>query len=1029
MRLPAVVQQVGEMAQALKRFVMGADGAEHANTFEADVLPAERAQIVASRAHRYDADAGDVETDPHDTYVGLALSGGGIRSATFSLGLLQGLRALGVLRAVDYLSTVSGGGYAGAWYSAWLSRSAPPHAIPGAPAPLFPDLESLELARKNGDELDPIHHVRLFANYLTPRKGLLSFDTWRAAAVVSRNLILTWLVLLPLLGAAILTAQLYFIAQPFDDCVSAEFLYNVLDRPDCPKLLDDRSNVSEWGDAVDRAQALVALRPLAALLFLLAWVTVLWIHYNNAGTRFTRHTNLAVVGVMLVAALLTWRPELLESFGGASGPPAFGWLASLCGDGGGAVASSCGFVARHGWDVLLALSTIGAGFAIQLRVLNGGGYGDPVTSQARATRATAWHARLLIATVVTGITLFIAGYAHDWLATAVENVRQLKHAGIQEVIATLGAVLGVAATIFTAIKGAPTAGRDEREVARPSTVSRLVFAAAPVLAILVVASGMALVTHHALVHIADPAPRIPIQAAAFAALALAVVLAWWENKEIRARVERLPATYVAAVAAVLLGTVALTWGPALFDEARHAQLSALTIFLATMVGGYALWRSNASAQVRALLGGTTLAAIAWLVVRFHGFDPVRAESLQAGVALLVALAGWVVALGWMADPNALSLHTFYRTRLIRAYLGASNARRMTRGHDISEPDRADDLRLAEVTSAHVGGPYHLVNTTLNLVGGRDLITAQRSAASFVLAPGYCGSHVTGYRPTARYMGGCLTLGAAIATSGAAVSPNMGSATPSAALSLFLAAMNIRLGLWVPTPSHATWMRPQTHVWPYYLLRESLSQTNALGSYCYLTDGGHFDNTGLYALVERGCRYIIVSDNGADPHPCFADIGEAIRRCRIDFRAEIDLDTRAFRPADPKTPRAVHAKAGTIVYDAEHVERLGWGKGLTPAQRTGLIVWIKPTLLPNDVADVRQYGLENAEFPQQSTADQWFDESQFESYRRLGQLSAVAAFGAACETAPLPPALTTDAVERLFASAGRIAPPPPAQATP
>jgi len=89
---------------------------------------------------------------------------------------------------------------------------------------------------------------------------------------------------------------------------------------------------------------------------------------------------------------------------------------------------------------------------------------------------------------------------------------------------------------------------------------------------------------------------------------------------------------------------------------------------------------------------------------------------------------------------------------------------------------------------------------------------------------------------------------------------------------------------VPTPSHGSWPLSQTRLWPYYLLRESLSQTNDLGSYCYLTDGGHFDNTGLYSLIERGCRYIVLVDNGADPEACFADVGEAIRRCRIDFRA-------------------------------------------------------------------------------------------------------------------------------------------------
>jgi len=55
--------------------------------------------------------------------VGLAFSGGGIRSATFGLGVLEGLKSLGLLEQVHYLSTVSGGGYIGGWFSANCRRA------------------------------------------------------------------------------------------------------------------------------------------------------------------------------------------------------------------------------------------------------------------------------------------------------------------------------------------------------------------------------------------------------------------------------------------------------------------------------------------------------------------------------------------------------------------------------------------------------------------------------------------------------------------------------------------------------------------------------------------------------------------------------------------------------------------------------------------------------------------------------------------------------------------------------------------
>jgi hypothetical protein len=54
--------------------------------------------------------------------LGLALSGGGIRSATINLGILQGLARRGLLPRFDYLSTVSGGGYIGSCIDSWIIR-------------------------------------------------------------------------------------------------------------------------------------------------------------------------------------------------------------------------------------------------------------------------------------------------------------------------------------------------------------------------------------------------------------------------------------------------------------------------------------------------------------------------------------------------------------------------------------------------------------------------------------------------------------------------------------------------------------------------------------------------------------------------------------------------------------------------------------------------------------------------------------------------------------------------------------------
>ena len=211
--------------------------------------------------------------------------------------------------------------------------------------------------------------------------------------------------------------------------------------------------------------------------------------------------------------------------------------------------------------------------------------------------------------------------------------------------------------------------------------------------------------------------------------------------------------------------------------------------------------------------------------------------------------------------------------------------------------------------------------------------------------------------------------------------------------MLMALLNVRLGSWMPNPARGRWREGQAHLWPFYLAYEFLARSTDTESYCYLTDGGHFDNTGLYALVERGCRYIVVLDVGADPELMCADIGQAVRMCRIDFGAEIDVDVGQFRRRGPERLAERHVVVGDIVYHPAHWQSLGW-PAADAVSRTGRIVWIKPMVVPGDPADIRQYGRENREFPQQTTLDQWYDEAQFESYRKLGYDSVMSALAAA-----------------------------------
>jgi hypothetical protein len=135
---------------------------------------------------------------PNDQkHAALCISGGGIRSATFGLGVLQGLARNNLLHKFDYLSTVSGGGYVGSWLSAWI------HRHPAGRQGVIENLRSLR-GSKIDPEYEPIRWLREYSNYLTPQMGFLSADTWTWIAIYLRNLILNWLILIPLMAAALI---------------------------------------------------------------------------------------------------------------------------------------------------------------------------------------------------------------------------------------------------------------------------------------------------------------------------------------------------------------------------------------------------------------------------------------------------------------------------------------------------------------------------------------------------------------------------------------------------------------------------------------------------------------------------------------------------------------------------------------------------------------------------------------------------------------------------------------------------------
>ena len=404
------------------------------------------------------------------------------------------------------------------------------------------------------------------------------------------------------------------------------------------------------------------------------------------------------------------------------------------------------------------------------------------------------------------------------------------------------------------------------------------------------------------------------------------------------------------------------------------------------------------------------------------------------------------------------MNLLYRNRLVRCYLGASNEHR--EAQQFTGFDPADDLNLACFSEADAcdpdeqasrpegyDGPYPILNATLNVTHGQRLGWQERKAESFIFTPKYCGFDYpemkeSGNLKLAKRKGAAsggyhrtkewamrdhgVSLGTAIATSGAAVSPNMGFHTYPP-LAFLMTVFNVRLGAWLANPRFANdkFLQPvsralsrlqrylsgrkklqverekKTLASPeggprsslLYLLCELFGTTTNASKYVYLTDGAHFENLAIYELVRRECDYIIASDAGEDAGYVFSDLANAIRKCRTDLGAEIILKLEPFAP-NPETSRAkYHAVRGEIQY------RSG---------KTGEILYFKSCLTGGEPNDVKDYRRLHGEFPQQSTADQWFDESQFESYRALGFFAANSVLERSGEKSPT--------IERVFAAA-------------
>jgi hypothetical protein len=936
--------------------------------------------------------------------AGLAFSGGGIRSATFNLGVLQGLAKFNKVRTFDYLSTVSGGGYIGNWLGAWIKRPRPEdEKLPAGEAArdgidvveeeLRPTrTERLESVKKRESqdakshtEPPPIRFLREYSNYLTPRLGALGADTWTVITIYFRNLLLIQTILILFLFALLLIPYIAVWlthALPVELMGAAPFVVFALmtwalsaGARNLRGLTDPKHKTKrtrEWlPPQEERWVLLTIIAPFSIALWVLtAWLWPNAVKWDAMPAYWWPLGGMVLFGLPLViGSLLAPHQQAVNDESHKLLREVLAWLRRY----------KLGWLhnPKMGW-VLASLAT-GAVSGLLMKVVVHHAF-VPMSAWCGAD----WHElslgvplTLLVFLVATALHVGFMGRTfydpyREWWSRVVAWILILAiiwAAGFGIAIyASLGLLwlrgwlkVGGLAWIGSTAAGVLGGKSDKTGNVETGGIKVKLLSITPYIFIVGLLSLLS--------------------------LSLELILATF---------------YMAHTK---------------MADAHTKMVETWNVFLAESptvekVANWVLKVSGNGASGAVTLSGaaSTSSASAPHGVPPYLFAHFKILSIVTSVWLIPACVVVLLVCLWLSyrvDLNEFSMNLMYRNRLVRCYLGATHERRQP--NPFSGLDSGDDLFLSALRSSEgYSGPLPILNGTLNLVSTRDLAWQERKAESFPMTPLRCGfdtwieqrnleknyasdrklrkaDDITkfAYRPTEKYgyIDKGLYVGTAMSISGAAASPNMGyHSVPS--LALLMTFFNVRLGFWAGNPRNSkTWTHPGPKVGLGQLLRELFGLTNDNARYVYLSDGGHFENLGVYELVKRRCKYIVACDAGADPNYAFDDLGNAIRKCREDIGVEIEVDTAPLIPKSDgangdksgKKQTTQHCVVGTIHYDMADPEG---GKGV--------FVYIKASLTGDEPADVLNYQTCHATFPHQSTADQWFSESQFESYRRLGQ---------------------------------------------
>ena len=868
-------------------------------------------------------------------FAGLALSGGGMRSATFSLGVLQALADLGLLSKFDYLSTVSGGGYIGGWLSKWI------HGEPGGVAEVEKQLRSGGDGPAPRTEPPQVQFLRQYGNQLTPRSGVFTSDSWALIYTYVRNTLLNmsilaaWIALLFLMPRAMLV-----ITEELRGHQRALVLpLSVLIFMFC--VFSIALNISLKGPALQNYGWLQdqkwVLRSVCYPMMIAAFLgSIAFVEYRDDMISYLDNINF--FSLEFVWLLI---PGMVCSFFWISG-----WLLA---------------------QVLNRRAALAPNAPPYSRLM-------PLAWRDNGSK-TLLHAICATGALAVG-SLLMMRVCKTLDATAMRG-------SINIHLLTLGmpaiqCVFGATMTLMIALIGRPH-----------SDPSREWWALRGTWAGIAVWLSVCCITFY----------LPPLLAWAFDRYATSASLVTGVTAMI---------TYLGLRLGSDKETGQLGKSGKLELVAQLAPYAFGSVFLGLLTTGLLMLMADGLPDIDYPPLLDDAAVLTLFFERYQALSHSLAWHDILRTVILCMLAALI--LSWRLDINEFSLHMVYRLRLARAFFGASNTgplpRQFTGFDSCDELPLNDMLHLRQypgepMRAGPVPLPYHLLNSTVKMIQGTELGGHAHEAANFVFSPAFCGFELPaannaagGFRPTAVYATKSLVsddhangieLGAAVAISGAAANPNMGNHS-SPPLSFLMTLFNLRFGRWLPNPAAASWQRASPRFGLFYILKEVFGGINVESDFLYLSDGGHFENLGLYELVRRRCQLIVVVDASCDSEDCFKDLGNAMRRCLADFNVPITLDVSKLHDAADGTPRS------SFVNGRIHYHQADGGT------QEGVLLYLKPALTGGENADIFNYSRLHPSFPHETTTDQWFDESQFDSYRGLGRHIATLALGPAVAAA-------------------------------